>query len=298
MRRLLLVLLTIAASACASTGAIPRPFPSPGRATAATPSAPPIGSPGKSHRRAADGYAIAGTALGTSRGTVQKRRQRSVGVRLQRLRLVRLRPARRACAADGGRTVPRGHEVRSDRSSQPGDLVFFDTDAGRVATHVGIAIGGDEFVHAPSSRGEVRVERLERAYWATALRRSAPRPVISSCRFIAIAHRGLCGPVLALAGQTPCAALGELAHVQIVFGVERRLRQRLERLDLHDAVGRRHVHRLHVALRERRKILERRRDHAAVPRGERGEVVTAGNRTATDRRRTSDSRRPSPATSS
>ena len=33
-------------------------------------------------------------------------------------------------------------------------------------THVGIAIGGDEFVHAPSSTGVVRVERLGSSYWA------------------------------------------------------------------------------------------------------------------------------------
>jgi cell wall-associated NlpC family hydrolase len=30
---------------------------------------------------------------------------------------------------------------------------------------VGLAIGGDEFVHAPSSRGVVRVERFSTDYW-------------------------------------------------------------------------------------------------------------------------------------
>jgi len=49
---------------------------------------------------------------------------------------------------------------------EPGDLVFFSTVAPG-ASHVGIAIGGDEFVHAPSSTGEVRVERLGAAYWST-----------------------------------------------------------------------------------------------------------------------------------
>ena len=47
-----------------------------------------------------------------------------------------------------------------------GDLVFFDTMNAHAATHVGISIGGDEFVHAPSSTGEVRVERLGSTYWA------------------------------------------------------------------------------------------------------------------------------------
>jgi cell wall-associated NlpC family hydrolase len=48
----------------------------------------------------------------------------------------------------------------------PGDLVFFTTVAPG-ASHVGIAIGGDEFVHAPSSTGEVRVEHMSAPYWAT-----------------------------------------------------------------------------------------------------------------------------------
>ena len=33
------------------------------------------------------------------------------------------------------------------------------------ASHVGIAVDDDEFVHAPSSRGVVRVERLTLPYW-------------------------------------------------------------------------------------------------------------------------------------
>ena len=37
---------------------------------------------------------------------------------------------------------------------------MFFTTVGPGASHVGIAIGGDEFVHAPSSAGTVRVERL------------------------------------------------------------------------------------------------------------------------------------------
>jgi cell wall-associated NlpC family hydrolase len=48
---------------------------------------------------------------------------------------------------------------------KPGDLVFFETVA-KGASHVGIAIGNGEFVHAPSSRGVVRVEKFTSAYWA------------------------------------------------------------------------------------------------------------------------------------
>lgn len=56
-----------------------------------------------------------------------------------------------------------GAAVSRDRL-RPGDLVFFSTVAPG-ASHVGIAIDDDEFVHAPSSRGVVRVERLTLPYW-------------------------------------------------------------------------------------------------------------------------------------
>ena len=46
----------------------------------------------------------------------------------------------------------------------PGDLLFFETVAPG-ASHVGLALGDDEFVHAPSERGHVRVERLSSGYW-------------------------------------------------------------------------------------------------------------------------------------
>jgi cell wall-associated NlpC family hydrolase len=57
-----------------------------------------------------------------------------------------------------------GHGIEPDALA-PGDLVFFDISGGGVS-HVGMAIGGDEFVHAPSSSGRVRVERLSSGYWA------------------------------------------------------------------------------------------------------------------------------------
>jgi len=47
-----------------------------------------------------------------------------------------------------------------------GDLLFFET-VGRGASHVGMVVGAGEFVHAPSSRGVVRVERYDADYWAT-----------------------------------------------------------------------------------------------------------------------------------
>lgn len=52
----------------------------------------------------------------------------------------------------------------SRRELQPGDLVFFSTIAPG-PSHVGLAIGDGRFVHAPSERGEVRVENLSARYW-------------------------------------------------------------------------------------------------------------------------------------
>jgi cell wall-associated NlpC family hydrolase len=49
---------------------------------------------------------------------------------------------------------------------EAGDLVFFST-VSPGASHVGIAIGGDEFVHAPSGAGAVKVERMSAPYWST-----------------------------------------------------------------------------------------------------------------------------------
>lgn len=45
-----------------------------------------------------------------------------------------------------------------------GDLVFFSTVAPG-ASHVGLAISSEEFVHAPASTGVVRTERVRSTYW-------------------------------------------------------------------------------------------------------------------------------------
>ncbi|MDN5924570.1 MAG: C40 family peptidase [Xanthomonadales bacterium] len=47
-----------------------------------------------------------------------------------------------------------------------GDLVFFHTDRHGVS-HVGIYVGKGRFVHAPSSGGEVRLDRLDNPYWTS-----------------------------------------------------------------------------------------------------------------------------------
>ena len=56
-----------------------------------------------------------------------------------------------------------GRGGRSGRA--PGGFVFFATTAPG-PSHVGMSLGGEEFVHAPSQSGEVRVERLSARYWS------------------------------------------------------------------------------------------------------------------------------------
>jgi len=64
------------------------------------------------------------------------------------------------------------------RDLRPGDLVFFRL-SGREVSHVGIYAGGNRFVHAPQSGGEVRTASLEeevfRRGWAGGGRLHATR---------------------------------------------------------------------------------------------------------------------------
>ncbi len=57
-----------------------------------------------------------------------------------------------------GKPVARAH-------LRPGDLVFFNTRNASFS-HVGIYIGDDRFVHAPSSNGRVRIDPLAAPYYA------------------------------------------------------------------------------------------------------------------------------------
>jgi cell wall-associated NlpC family hydrolase len=59
---------------------------------------------------------------------------------------------------------------------KPGDLVFFNTMR-RTFSHVGIYLGDNRFLHAPSAGGVVRVEEINQNYWAkrfTGARRLLP----------------------------------------------------------------------------------------------------------------------------
>ncbi len=70
-----------------------------------------------------------------------------------------------------GLVLPRRAEEMGRTGSQiaphqlkPGDLVFFNT-LRRTFSHVGIYIGNNQFVHAPSTGGVVRVDSMDAQYW-------------------------------------------------------------------------------------------------------------------------------------
>ena len=166
LRAVLALAASILSGACASTGGVPRPFPVPGGARNDAPVlAPDAAADVEGNPPSGAGYELVGTAL-SLRGT----------------------PYRNGGADSHGFDcsgftqfvyaqygVPLPREVRDQfevgTAIEPdevvaGDLLFFTTVAPG-PTHVAIAIGGDQFVHAPSSTGVVRVERLSTNYWAT-----------------------------------------------------------------------------------------------------------------------------------
>lgn len=58
-----------------------------------------------------------------------------------------------------------GQQIAQDEL-QPGDLVFFNT-LRRPYSHVGIYLGGQRFIHAPSRGGAVEVVDMSERYWVS-----------------------------------------------------------------------------------------------------------------------------------
>src|SRR5918999_1278886 len=140
--------LTAFAAGCAASGGVPRPFPG-----APAPEVAPPGPPEASGAPAAgvDMSAVIETAL-SFRG-VPYRNGGSDPSGFDCSGLVQY------VFAQHGVVLPReareqfqyGNDVRL-AGVEPGDLIFFRTVADG-PSHVGVAIGGDEFVHAPNARG-------------------------------------------------------------------------------------------------------------------------------------------------
>jgi cell wall-associated NlpC family hydrolase len=56
-----------------------------------------------------------------------------------------------------------GLQIRKDEL-QPGDLVFFNTMR-HAFSHVGIYLGDNKFIHAPSKGKSIRVDDMTKVYW-------------------------------------------------------------------------------------------------------------------------------------
>ncbi|HEY6898949.1 MAG TPA: C40 family peptidase [Rhodocyclaceae bacterium] len=67
-------------------------------------------------------------------------------------------------AGSAAEIARRGRPV-SREELLPGDLVFFNT-RNQPHSHVGIYVGDNRFVHAPSSNGKVRTDRLDQGWFA------------------------------------------------------------------------------------------------------------------------------------
>jgi cell wall-associated NlpC family hydrolase len=170
----------VATGACASSGAVPHPFPMPTHGAPATVSRPAVPDPSPEMPPANEPPVLEPTPTPTPTS--------SFGDALVDAALaLRGTPYRNGGAEpDGfdcsgftryvfgqfGIALPRdtGHQYGEGRPIDAddvakGDLVFFTTVA-RGPSHVGIAIDREHFVHAPSSSGVVRVERLGSSYWS------------------------------------------------------------------------------------------------------------------------------------
>jgi cell wall-associated NlpC family hydrolase len=182
------VLSTLVVSGgCASSGAVPHPFPMPSRGApaAARPASPepavaapaPPGAAGNEDPQLPEPSLQDRPAPRLSRGNSLV--DTALAFRGVPYRNGGSLPDGFDCSgftqyvfAEFGIALPRatrkqygeGQAVDADDLA-PGDLVFFSTVAPG-ASHVGIAIDRDRFVHAPSSTGVVRVERLGASYWS------------------------------------------------------------------------------------------------------------------------------------
>jgi|SRR5690554_2612390 cell wall-associated NlpC family hydrolase len=63
------------------------------------------------------------------------------------------------------RAISQIGEIISRQQLEPGDLVFYNTMRSAFS-HVGIYLGDNRFIHAPSSGGGVEIVNMNEAYWA------------------------------------------------------------------------------------------------------------------------------------
>jgi cell wall-associated NlpC family hydrolase len=158
----LLLALALATAGCASSGAIPQPFPTPGGVK--TPPRVTAPSPLPAPAAPADTYAIVGTALSLRGAPYRNGGSDPSGFDCSGFVWYVFNQHGIPLPRTVNEQFHRGLDV-GQNTLEAGDLVFFETES-RGPSHVGLVVGGDEFVHAPSSRGDVRVERISSRYWS------------------------------------------------------------------------------------------------------------------------------------
>ena len=185
------LLASLFATACATGGGVPRPFP--GAPVASNPRTPSgtgaPAAPAPDAPIAPDAPNVPDAPSASDTPSLLARRfdgraiaQFALGFRGVPYQLGGADPGGFDCSglvqyvfAQYGVAVPRvveqqyevGDKIRPSEI-QPGDLIFFNTKTrGRGASHVGIALGQDSFVHAPNSSGVVRIEALGQGYWGS-----------------------------------------------------------------------------------------------------------------------------------
>ena len=151
----------------------PRPFPSPGGAcrTRRDPADPaPAASAPRTAPRRGSGWLLdlVDGAVAARRALPQWRRPIPAGFDCSGFVQYVFEQHGVAMPRDIRRQFEVGSEV--DRRAGAGDLVFFTTVAPG-ASHVGIAVGGDQFVHAPSTQRRRARRTSERAVLGESIRR-------------------------------------------------------------------------------------------------------------------------------
>jgi cell wall-associated NlpC family hydrolase len=164
-RLVIAVLVAVATTACASTGAVPRPFPLPGGPAASRTPPRTSGSPDSAASTTADGYSISSTALSLRGAPYRNGGVDPAGFDCSGLVKYVFEQHGVAMPREARQQFQVGQPVEP-ASLEPGDLVFFTTVAPG-PSHVGILVGGDQFVHAPTTNGVVRVESLSSQYWSS-----------------------------------------------------------------------------------------------------------------------------------
>jgi len=188
---LLACAFAMTAAACASSRAVPRPFP--GAPVASAPKTPKTSVPGSApedtttRNPAASASAPAGATADKPLAPLealhydgQAVAEYALAFRGVPYRFGGSDPAGFDCSGlvhyvflQYGINLPRivgeqwqvGEKVKPSEI-KPGDLLFFSTK-GPGATHVAIAVDSGHFVHAPNSTGVVRVEALSSTYWGS-----------------------------------------------------------------------------------------------------------------------------------